>query len=147
MPRQPQPREVIVDVPRSFKRWHDKPQATVIIQGDNVTTPDGQVFIVKRLEYGVYAVHTQEFDFKVGTITQQTIKGAVTAEFLGKLNLVRSALMSLPFPAPIAYVMKERRGLLHPGECFAELSKLHVHKVVYTAHDDDRCFHCERPFV
>lgn len=139
--------KIQVEIPRRFRRWHPAPTATVEVQGNSVTLPSGEIFVVRRLEDGVYEVRKPEWDFKTGVITPQTIKGAVTYDYLVKMNLIRSAVLGVPYPAPIAYVPAHVHGLLHPGECLAKHSDLKIKKIKYTASDDDRCMECGRPFV
>jgi len=140
-------RVVEVEIPHRFNRWFQGPKAIVTIAGDLVTLPGGAQFVVRPCGDEQYVCLHPQLMTQVGVITKHTVKQSLTNDLLVKLGLIRSALLGVPYPTPVAYVTRLAGSLVHPGDCFRKQGDPFTKRVKYTATDDQRCQVCGRPFV
>jgi hypothetical protein len=123
---------------------------TVVLNGETVTINEKSFYQVRPLATGQYAVirpNNPSALRVVGKFDKASVRHTLSERFAHEINLIRTAVYGVKFPAPVAYVLRDY-ALVHPGACFDKHPELITLKALYSIKDEDlRCCVCKEPFV
>jgi hypothetical protein len=145
------PTVVSVAIPQKFRKWFsDSPQMSVQLQGEIARINSDPHYQLRPVAGGSYAVLRPDNPPAlriVGQFDALRVHHTLNNRFLRDINLIRSAVYDVHFPAPIAYVLRDY-SLIHPGPCFDSHKEIITLKALYSIKDEDaRCCVCKEPFI
>lgn len=142
---------VEVYIPAKFRSWFSKAESiSVKLHADTAVVDDKSSYRLHPLADGRYAVLRPDGPPAlrvVGEFDAKRVRHTLNNRFSREINVIRSAVYGLSFPAPVAYVLRDH-SLVHPGPCFEEHADVVTLKALYTIKKDDaRCCVCQEPFL
>lgn len=142
---------VTVEIPVKFRKWFEKHRELPVRV--EITETSGQVaggrpYRLQRVKPDKIIAYTYvgESAFSCGEITPHCIRRPVSDAAKHDLGVIRAALFNTPYPAPLAYEMKNR-DLVHPGDCFNRHSSVLIKRTLHSVGDEEaRCAICKETF-
>lgn len=145
------PTVVSVEILPKFRSWFsDSRTMRVALNGEMVAINDQSHYQLRPLATGRFAVirpGSPPALSVVGELDKARVRHTLNNRFAREINLIRSAVYGVNFPAPVAYVLRDY-ALVHPGECFENHPEIVTLKALYSLKDEGaRCCVCDEPFV
>lgn len=146
------PTQVTIEVPRKFRTWFPGHEGAVPVElnGKRATIRGESEYVLQPLEGLRYAALRPGVPAGLavaGEFDRVGVHNTLNNRFLHELNLLRTAVFGVSFPAPLAYVLKDL-SMVHPGPCFDSHADVITLRAVYSLKEDnERCVICGRPFL
>lgn len=146
------PTQVAIEIPRKFRAWFPEHQGAVPVElnGKTAKVGNGSLYTLQPLAGARYAVLRPGVPAGLavaGVFDRVGVHQTLNNRFLHELNILRSAVFDVAFPAPLAYVLRDL-SLVHPGPCFDQHHDVVTLRAVYSLKEDNaRCVVCGRPFL
>lgn len=154
-----QPTDITVEIPRQFRKWFSSRTKSVTLSGDLATIHEGPCYRIQPVAaddgdkseakryYAVVRPGGPPALSVIGEFNRHLVRRTLNHRFMCEVNLIRAAVFSSHFPAPMAYVLGDY-SLVHPGDCFDQHPDVVTLKALYNVKDEDaRCCVCKGPFT
>lgn len=142
---------VVIDIPKKFQSWFDNARTmSVTLFGDTAVVNDRSKYQLRPLAGDRFAAIRPDNPPAlrvIGEFDRFRVGHTLNNRFSRELNLIRTCVYGVSFPAPLAYVLRDD-SLIHPGDCFNNHSEVVTLKALYSLkHADARCCFCGEPFI
>jgi len=144
------PTTISVRIPRAqAEKFHGCTAVSVELNKRYATVPSGARYELRRLPDGYAVLRTQASGplSCVGEFNEHTVRKTLSDKLSADVGLIRAAVYGVSFPAPLAFVMRNK-DLVHPGACFdAHPECITLRSLYAIKRNDARCAICDGAFV
>jgi hypothetical protein len=142
--------QYVISVPRKYRGWFNNKTEVTVEMNEGCASVNGEPWLqLVPLTGERYAVVKPRAGsaIVVGEFDKYTVRKTLNDRLMRQVGAIRSAVYGVSFPAPLAYVLRDR-SLVHPGPCFDGHQERVTLRALYTVKNEEaRCCVCQEAFV